>query len=265
MRYPSYFFLTVLLAFATGCTPIWAGAKMREDIDQLKSEQTELTENLRAKEAELTGMIGSARADVDQLNTVITEATSLLQRNSADFGAEMEQTRQELQMLRGQIEEVAFKLQKLEQDLQLFKEDVDLRFADGGGADLPDDPDELFKASSDAYQAGDYRVARRGFAKFLQKSPKDRRADEAVFWVGESFFKEKQYISSIYEYQKILKEHTKSDRMDDATFRIGESFARLGKCNEAKVFFETVVKDFKGSKFRSAAQKQLNDLKAKCG
>lgn len=252
--------LLTLLILGSACTPIWTGNKMQKDIEQLRSEQDELTESLRLKEAELTKMISGARADVDELNRIIKDATELLARNSADFGAEMEIMRQELQTIRGETEQVAFKLQKVEQDLQIFKEDVDLRFADGGGAGLPDDANELFKVSAEKVSSGDTRVARKGFEKFIKKFPKDRRVDEAVFWLGETYFKESRFPSAIFEYQKILKNYPKSDRMDDATFRIGESFASLKKCNEAKVFFETVVKDFKQSKFRSSAQQQLKSL-----
>lgn len=252
--------LLSLVLLIAGCTPIWSGNKMRQDIDQLRSEQDELTESLRAREAELTKMISSARADVDALNKIIRDATDLLARNSADFGAEMEVIRQELQSIRGHSEEVAFKLQKVEQDLQIFKEDVDLRFADGGGATLPDDANELFKVATEKVEAGETRAARKGFEKFIKVFPKDRRVDEALFWLGETYFKESRFPSAIFEYQKILQNYPKSDRMDDATFRIGESFARLNKCNEAKVFFETVVKDYQSSKFRAPAQQQIKSL-----
>lgn len=254
--------LTLFLAGLawSGCTPYWTGARMQDDIEKLQSEQEALTKSLKEKEAELTQMISSARADVDELNRVIKDAADLLARNSADFGAEMEVMRQELQSLRGESEQLAFKMQKFDQDLQSFKEDVDLRFADGGGANLPDDANELFKVSSEKFGAGDMRTARKGFEKFVKRFASDRRADEAKFFLGETYFQQNQFPSAIFEYQKILKDHPKSERLDDATFRIGESFAKMGKCQEAQVFFETVVKDFKGSKFSSSAASELKRL-----
>lgn len=260
-----FLFLLVGLGLS-GCTPIWSGTQMRNDIDQLKADQDELTASLREKEQQLTEMIAAARADVVEVNKVIEDATLLLQRNSADFGAEMEEMRREFERLRGQNEEIAFRMSKLEQDLQLFKEDVDLRFADGGGGvALPTEPAELYKFAADKFQGGDLRTARRAFEAFAKQNPKDRRMDEVAFFIGETFFKEGQWVSAIYEYQRILKEFPKSDRMDDATFRIGEAFVKLGKCKEAQIFFETVVKDFKSSKFRSSAQDRLSNIKGgKC-
>lgn len=245
---------------AAGCTPVWTGNQMQEDIEELKSQQKELDENLAAEKQELTEMVAQARSDVEELNSVLTEATALLQRNSADFGVEMEKLRQEVEMLRGKVEELDFRFQKVEQDLKLFKEDVDLRFADGGGTELPEKPAELYTFAADAFEAGDFRKARRGYDAFIKQFPKDNRADDAVFGLGETYFAQGQHVSAVYEYQKIIQNYPNSDRRDDATFRIGESFMALGKCNEARVFFEAVVEDYPKSKWRSKSQSHLASI-----
>lgn len=264
-KFANLIVLLTLAVSSTACVPFWAGARMDREIQELKDDQAELTKNLREKEQQLTEMIASSRADVAQLDKVMREATDLLGRNNADFGAEMEQIRREFERLRGQNEEIMFRMQKLEQDLQLFKEDVDLRFVDGGATKMPDDKNDLYKYAVDKFQSGDTRAARRAFETFAKKNPKDSRMDEVAFFTGESFFKEGQWVSAIFEYKRILTDYQKSDRIDDATFRIGESFVKAGKCKEAQIFFETVVKDFSSSKFKSSAQQHLANIKAgKC-
>lgn len=257
--------LPLLLWVTSGCTPYWVGAQMQQDIAALEAEQKTLVESTAAREAEMTEMVASARADVSEIRRVLKEATELLQRNNADFGVEMEEVRQELQRIAGRMEEVEFKMTRIEQDQRLFKEDVDLRFSDGGGAQMPEEPDGLFKFASEKFAAGDYRVARKGFEAFLRKYSSDKRASEAVFFMGETFFKEKQWVSAVFEYQKILKQYSKSSRAADATFRIGESFLELKKCPEAKIFFDTVVNDFSKSKWAEPARRKLQSLKGdKC-
>ena len=253
-------FVTAALLVATGCTPVWSGNKMQEDIEDLKTRQAELDENLASEKEELTQMVSQARTDVQELNTVLKEATALLQRNSADFGVEMERLRQEVEMLRGKVEELDFRFQKVEQDLKLFKEDVDLRFSDGGGMTLPEKSSELYSYASEALKSGDFRKARIGYEAFVKKFPKDDRADDAIFGLGETYFAQKQHVSAVYEYQKIIKAYPKSDRRDDATFRIGEAFMALGKCKEAKVFFDAVVKDYPKSKWRNKSTEHLQSI-----
>ncbi len=258
------FIITIVstILISTGCTPIWTGNQMQDDIEQLKSEQAELNENLAEEKQELTQMVAQARTDVQELDGVLKEATELLQRNSADFGVEMERLRTEVEMLRGKVEELDFRFQKVEQDLKLFKEDVDLRFSDGGGGGLPEKASELYAYANDALKSQNYSKARRGFDAFIKKFPKDDRADDALFGLGETFFADNQHVSAVYEYQKIIKNYPKSDRRDDATFRIGEAFMALRKCQEAKVFFEAVVKDYPKSKWRSKSQSHLKSIES---
>ena len=234
---------------------------MQDEIDMLKAEQASFKE----KEQQLSETISAAQRDTDTLEQVLKDATSLLQRNNADFGVEMEQIRQEMQKLSGRLEEFSFSLERQQQALKLFKEDVEIRFSQGAGVALPDNAKELFKFSSDKFQEADFKVARRGFQKFVSKFPKDRKVADAYFFLGESFFKDAQYVNAVGAYQNILQSFPKSGVADDATHRIGQSFFKLNKCKEAAVFFESVVKDYKKSKWRSEAQKNLKLAKAgKC-
>lgn len=234
---------------------------MQEEIDTLKTEQ----QSVKEKEAQLTEMIATAQKDTDTLEKVLSDATSLLQRNSADFGVEMEQMRQETETLRGQVEELKFSLQKIEQSLKLFKEDTDIRFSQGEGVQLPSSSKELWSFAQSKFKAKDYKTSRRAFQTFVSKFPKDRKAANAHFLLGESFFQSGQYVSAVGAYQSVLQSYGRSKIAGDATYRIGESFFKLGKCKEASVFFESVVKDHKKSKWRSSAKKKLKLAKAgKC-
>lgn len=248
-------------ALATGCTPIWTGNAMQDDIETLKQQQATINENMGAKQQELSTMVDSARADVAELKGVLQEATDLLKRNNADFGLEIETLRQELQRLRGQLEETDFRMQKLQQDVQLFKEDVDIRFSDGGGAALPESADALFKFASDKFDAQDHRLARKGFEAFQTKHPRDKRVPDAIFMVGETFFAQGQWVSAAMEYQKILRNHERTERAGDAAFRTGETFQKLGRCKEARLFWDTVVKDYSRSKFAGQAKERLAKTK----
>lgn len=250
------------MSFAlSGCVPVWTGSAMQDDIDQLKQQQAMTNASLGEKQQELSTMVDSARADVAELKGVLQEATDLLRRNNADFGLEIDALRQEVQRLTGKIEESDFKLQKIQQDLQLFKEDVEIRFSDGGGAALPEDANELFKFAADKYEAKDYRLARKGFESFVAKYPRDKRVADAYFFVGECYAAQSQWVSAALEYQKVLQNYERSPRAGDAAFRTGEAFARMGRCKEAKLFFDTVVKDYSSSKFAGQARERLKTMK----
>ncbi len=253
--------ISLSLSMTTACVPLWTGSAMQEDIDRLEARQKALDENFAEKQKEISEMAAQARKDVDELNRVLEEATALFQRNNADFGAEITETRSEMQRLRGDVEELNFKMQKLRQDLQLFKEDVDIRFASGGGAQLPEEKEELFAFAEKEFGAKNYRIARRAYETFSTKFSKDRRAAEAVYKMGDTYFQEGQWVSGVFEFQKVLQQFSRSAWVDDATYKIGASFQKLGKCAEARVFYESVVKDHPNSKWADDARRALKTIK----
>jgi len=256
--------LVILFVFSillSGCVPLWTGSAMREDIDQLKADQARLNDDLGVKQAELSAMVDSARTDVAQLNEITREATELLARNNADFGLELERIRQELQRVGGQLEESDFRLQKMQTDLRLFKEDVDIRFADGGGVQMPEKADDLFKYANDKLKARDFRNARKALESFATRHARDARMPEVIFLMGETYFEEGQWVSAVFEYQKVWKNYARSPRAGDAVYRIGECYVQMQKCKEAAIFYEAVVNDYSKSTHANDARAKLAKMK----
>lgn len=237
---------------------------MREDIDQLRSDQAILNQNLVAKEKELSDMITNARAETTQLNQVLKEATALLQRNSADFGVEMEQIRKDIETIRGRTDQIKFSLVKMENALKLFKEDTDIRFSEAKPT-TPVSESELFRTGESLFQSKKYSEARASLESYVTKYPKKKNTPAAYFYLGESFFLQGKYVSAVGAYEEILKSHFSSRYADDATFRIGDAFSKLKKCKEAAIFYDSVVQDFKRSSFQKKAKQKLKLAKAgKC-
>ena len=98
--------------------------------------------------------------------------------------------------------------------------------------------------------------------RFTSNHPRHNRISEALFLLGETYFMESQWVSAIFEYQKVVQEHGRSSRAAMATYRIGESFAKMGKCDEATVFFETVINDHPGARVVRDARQQVQEIKA---
>lgn len=257
--------IAVTCVFLTGCvTTASQGKKMREDIDALKQEQKQLTEKLESQKEKLTEMISSANKDVKELRKVTTEAKKLLQRNSADFGQKLEQTRGEVQELRGRLQEAEFKLRRLGEELKMFKEDVDIRLASGDqlSKELPEKADALFNYAKNKFDDSDYRVARRAFETHLSAFPESEERAFVRFYLGEIHFKQKEWVQAVFEYRRILKNHPDSDKMPAATFRIGESFIKLGRCKDAKPFFESVRQDYSGSDYSNKARQKIQEIES---
>lgn len=260
----TYLLVGLLFFVVSGCVPMWTGDEMQQEIEAIKAEQDAMQENYDAEKTRLTEMIASARQDVSELKKVLKEARALLQRNNADLGVEIQETRKEISELRGKIETLDFKLARLEQDLDEFKGDVDRRFA-GQAVALPDEADPLFEFGKKAYDAGKLREARKAFEKFGDKFSAHAKAADAQYMLGMTYFKEDQWVTAVYELRNIIKSHAQSARADDATYHIAVALTKIGRCEQAKGWFQLVVDDYGNSEWAADAKKQLNAIKSgKC-
>src|SRR5262249_33182956 len=79
-------------------------------------------------------------------------------------------------------------------------------------------------------QGGQTAEARQMFRAYIQSFPGDDRADNAQFFIGESFYKEKAYKEAIAEYQRLIDTYPQSDVIDLAFMSAGPaaSDAKLG-------------------------------------
>lgn len=261
----------VVLALASllfsGCVSLSTGDQMQQDIEAIKAQQKTMQENYDAEKTRLTKMIASARGDVSELKQVLKQARALLQRNNADLGVELQKNRQALDELRGNVEELEFKLKKANEDLQLFKEDTDRRFSGNNvGANLPDKPVPLFAAGKKAYDAGKNNAARNAFEKFVTTFPTHGKAGQAQYLLGQTYFKEQQWVRSVLEFEKVIKKYDKSTYVDDAMYHIGAALMKSGRCKQAKGWFQLVISEHGNSEWAGDARQKINAIKSgQCG
>lgn len=247
----------VALLFS-GCVTSQEGKQLQADIDALKAQQDVMTKTLETREANMAEMIAQARKENEALRESIKQAQAMLAKNDAETGVDLQQMRKELDRLRGQAEEAEFKLAKMEQDMKLFKEDVDLRIAGAQQEALPENATELLDLGRSRLAAGEWRDSRKALEAFASRHSQDTRVDEVIFLIGETYYNEKQYISAIYEYQKIIKNYDRSKHLPSAALRIGQAFKELGRCEQSKPFFETVVSEYKRSDAAKEAKAELD-------
>lgn len=255
----------IVSLLAPGCVSMWSGDEMREDIAALQAEQKATQESLESEKERLTEMISSARGEVKELQEVLKEARSLLQRNNADLGVEVQKNREQAGALYGKIEELEFKVGKIDQEIDLFKEDVDLRF---GTADksLPDSAGPLFEKGEKEYKANNMRVARRAFEKFKEQFSRDKRAPQAQLLLGMTYYRESQWASAIFELQQVIKEHGSSSVVDEATYQIALALRKMERCDQASAWFELLLDEHPQSEWAESARQQLKEIEAgKCG
>ena len=107
-----------------------------------------------------------------------------------------------------------------------------------------------------AFDAGDMETARRIFEKVVKEYPKSDMADNAQFWIGEIYYKEKWYQKAILEYLKVIENYPKGNKVPAAYLKQGLAFEALGEKDNALLILGELIRKFPDSPEAVIARKK---------
>jgi len=119
----------------------------------------------------------------------------------------------------------------------------------------------LYLAGKQAFDQGDFNAARENFEKILTQFPKSEHADNAQFWIGEIYYREKWYEKAILEYQKVIEQYPKGNKVPASLLKQGFSFLSLGDKANARLILKELVKKYPDSNEGKIARQKLEELK----
>ncbi len=120
---------------------------------------------------------------------------------------------------------------------------------------------DLYRSAKQAYDKADLNTAREGFQKLLKTFPKSDNADNAQFWIGEIYYREKWYEKAILEYQKVIENHPKGNKVTASLLKQGFAFFNLGDKSNARLILSELIKKYPKSNEAKIAERKLKGIK----
>jgi tol-pal system protein YbgF len=110
-----------------------------------------------------------------------------------------------------------------------------------------------------AMQERQYERAIQHFRTFQRKFPDSPLADDAQYWIGESYFLQRDYNRAILEFNDVLK-YRKGDKVPAALLRQAQAFLEIGDRTDARLIYQKLINDHPKSEEAREAQAQLQNL-----
>ena len=107
---------------------------------------------------------------------------------------------------------------------------------------------------------GDYEAAEMAFRDFLRAHARDKLKPEALFSLGESFYRRNRFREAAEQYLSVTTDHAKSGRAAEAMLKLGMSLRGLGATLEACGTYGEVGKKYPNA---SASIKQAVERERK--
>jgi tol-pal system protein YbgF len=118
----------------------------------------------------------------------------------------------------------------------------------------------LYNRAKQAFDQGDSDAARKDFETFIARYPKSKNADNAQFWIGEIYYRDKWYEKAILEYQKVIEIYPDGNKVPAALLKQGLAFNNIGDKANARLILEELVRKYPKTNEAEVASKKLQSL-----
>lgn len=226
-------------------------------------EQQQLTE----RQAEL----------IDEMKTEVDGLSRAARRNDADLGVQVDNVLQQMGQLRGLVEGTKERADEIEQKVNRLEEAAKI----AGAASEEDktraieeakareqilaNPELVINESIALVNQQKAEDARSLLREFLLRAKENKAFDrwkaDAQYLVGETFYAEGDYKRAATEYNTVRKKYPDASKVPDALLKMGMCFEQLNLPDDAKLFYQTVKKQYPKSGAAKEATARLKKLR----
>jgi tol-pal system protein YbgF len=94
----------------------------------------------------------------------------------------------------------------------------------------------------------------------VERFPGHEFADNAQYWIGETFYDQKRFKSALIEFRKVVDNHPDGNKVPDGLLKLGYCYHQLGEVAKAKQVWQQVVQLYPKSNPATLARTKLSAL-----
>ena len=270
--------LGLLLLVSAGCLPPTQNQlRMEMDLEEMKRRLAQVEqgnaqilqdgggasrqqiEALNRQLAEQMSGLDTLRVEFQSINGRLDDLARVNQQRGDDFGLVRDDLGMQVSSLENRIMKQEQELEQLEKAVKLASQAqpaVTTRVASSS-----DSPELLYKQALDDIRTGQqYAAGRNRLEEFLKKYPKHDLAVNAMYWIGEALYGEKEYERAILQFQDVIQKFGDHPKAAAAMFKQALSFKSLGDTANARTTFQKLINSFPLAQEAENAKREIAKL-----
>ena len=244
------------------------GTKLEKDLD------TSL-ETMRSNQAGLSAEMGELRAEVQNLSGRVEDSEHVVKRTVERDLTDQDSIKEAVASMSEQVAALETTVKRQQEYLGLEPTSPLEKPGQRKMKVPPPEPGEakvtakvepvsgevaLYDKSLALFREGRFEDSMDGFSDFLKRYPASDRADNAQFWIGESYMALKQYEKAILAYQEVIKKYPKGNKVPNALLRQAAAFEEINDKTSSKLLLKKLIKNYPNSSEAEIARKKLAAL-----
>src|SRR6476659_5319612 len=264
--------LVVCLAVAFAA----AGCVSSQDIQGLQTQLTDIQKQM----LQLQKQAGEApsKQEVTNLHSSVGQQMQGLLKTEADMQVKLQDLSSQIEALQAKLEDTNYRLSQLSlqiaatnQELKSFHPPVAAVPAPDGSATAPPpqqppaggggaDPKALYDAAYNDFLKSNYDLSMREFQEYLANFPNTDLSDNATYWIGEGYYRQKRFRQAIEQYDAVLSKFPRSDKTASALLKKGYAHLELGERSQGIVQLQHVLRQYPTSDEANLARGRLREM-----
>lgn len=118
---------------------------------------------------------------------------------------------------------------------------------------------KLYDASYQDLTQGKFELARQGFAEFLRRYPESALADNAQYWIGESYYSQREYARAAAEFAAVAEKYPAGDKVPASMLKRAYALLSLSRRTEAQALLEKLIKLYPSTNEAELAKARLKE------
>ena len=234
---------SLLFAVSLAAALAAAGCVSSQDIQGLQSQLSDVQKQMlqlqkQAQEA-------PSKLEVTNLQSSVGQQMQGLLKTEADMQVKLQDLSGQIEALQAKLEDTNYRLSQLSQQIAATNQDLKSFRGQapapegqaqppsqsppapngGGGAGI--DPKSLYDAAYNDYLKGNYDLGVREFQEYLSNFPNTDLSDNAAYWIGESYYRQRRFRQAVEEFDIVITRYPKGDKMPSALLKKGYSYLEL--------------------------------------
>ena len=120
---------------------------------------------------------------------------------------------------------------------------------------------DSYRSALMLYGKGRFADARASFQQVFDVEPSGELADNALYWIGETWFAVGDYATAMKFYQRVTAEYGETNKAPDSMFKTGMAFEKTGDLGMARKTFEECIRRYPYSTPASSAKLELKRIR----
>lgn len=196
--------------------------------------------------------IGVLKTQVAALNKTLQD----MQRNQVSVDQQLEDVTTQLTKTVENLNEFDYKLSAISTKLDNISTQLSSK---EGAQQYQMLPGDIYKEAKSQYDSALYDSAVKGFALYLKTSPEGENAQEAYYYLSDSYYNQKEYQKAAVAVATLLDKYPQSKLTASARILYAKCILPLNKKEEAQTYLKSVIQDFKDTPEAQNAQNLLKE------